>query len=89
MRINIERFGADIINEINELIVKAAVKSKGSDGHSPASADSDGEKPTAEPPDNAGTLLLDATCVPADIHYPTDPRPVSYTHLTLPTIYSV
>jgi len=24
------------------------------------------------PPSNHGTLILDATCVPADIHYPTD-----------------
>jgi len=84
-----ERFGADIINEINELIVKAAVKSKGSDGHPPASADSDGEKPTAEPPDNAGTLLLDATCVPADIHYPTDPGLLNKTREALEEIIDV
>ncbi|MDP3488005.1 MAG: IS5 family transposase [Bacillota bacterium] len=68
-----KRLGKDIINEINELIAVNEAKAKDS-------GDPDGEKKTDEEPDtstpnpeiNSGTLVLDATCAPADIHYPTD-----------------
>jgi hypothetical protein len=71
-----KRLGKDIINEINDLIAKeAAAKSKdddndGSDGKmSKPEKESSGQENLFE---NQGTLLLDATCAPADIHYPTD-----------------
>ena len=71
-----KRLGKDIIIEINELIAKdAAAKSKDDD-----TGGSDGKTTEIEKTasvqenlfENHGTLLLDATCAPADIHYPTD-----------------
>jgi IS5 family transposase len=38
----------------------------------PSAAPSVAPSAAAEPPANSGTLLLDATCAPADIPYPTD-----------------
>jgi IS5 family transposase len=60
-----KRFDAKTLQKINEII--CGVKSK---------KDSDDSGPN-EPPDpsgksNKGTLIVDATCAPADIRYPTD-----------------
>lgn len=55
-----KRLGPDIINEINELICQEQNK----DDDPPSSGDDDIPK--------KGNLLLDATCAPADIRYPTD-----------------
>jgi len=54
------RFPADVMAEINEAIIRRQPKEDNS-----SSYDDD-------PPSNRGTLILDATCSPADIHYPTD-----------------
>lgn len=53
-----KRFPKDSLDEINEIIAKKAIGQK-------LSRDS-------KQPDNKGKLLMDATCVPADITYPTD-----------------
>jgi hypothetical protein len=57
-----KRFGLEAVSQINELIVQKAMESKvatqGSDD------DDDSE--------NKGKLLIDATCAPADITFPTD-----------------
>ena len=79
------RLGAEIINEVNEMIsieaAKKAIdcenkknkKNKKNDKNPPSdvSGNSTGEG-TASAPENQGNLLLDATCAPADIKYPTD-----------------
>lgn len=71
-----KRLGKDIINEINELIAKeAAAKSKNDDSDGSDGKVSQPEKESSSQEnlfENQGTLLLDATCAPADIHYPTD-----------------
>ncbi len=70
-----KRLGKDIINEINELIAKDAAKSKDDDSNRRGGKKSGTKKDSATQEDlleNQGTLLLDATCAPADIHYPTD-----------------
>lgn len=54
------RFPAEAMAEINEAIIQRQSKEDDS-----SSSDDD-------PPSNHGTLILDATCAPADIHYPTD-----------------
>lgn len=78
-----KRLNKDIINEINEMLAKEAARPKPDDddpsgGSTP---DRSGTLPPAEKTDettdkeeveNAGKLILDATCAPADIHYPTD-----------------
>lgn len=75
-----KRLPADILIEINERIALAAIeeeelKKKNGDDSSNGSNSSggDGEK-LQEEAANKGQLILDATCVPADIHYPTDVR---------------
>ncbi len=79
-----KRFGVDFIDSINQLIIeegrkKDDQKERGSDDDSDSSSSSQG---TSLPPSdkgdpdpessNKGKSILDATCTPADIHYPTD-----------------
>lgn len=72
-----KRLGKDLINEINELIAKPAVEPDNNDDNKPSGGD--GEKTFAASTEcennereNQGKLILDATCTPADIHYPRD-----------------
>jgi len=51
-----KRFGLESISAINELIMNIEKEDNGDD----------------DEPKNKGTLLIDATCAPADIRYPTD-----------------
>jgi IS5 family transposase len=76
-----KRFDKDILNEINERIAKEAAKPKSDDDNNKpnkSKSDASGSLPTgnegneAEKGKNVGKLILDATCTPADIHYPTD-----------------
>ncbi|HVI39107.1 MAG TPA: transposase, partial [Anaerovoracaceae bacterium] len=74
-----KRLGSDILIEINELIAKAALeeersgKSKDKNDHPKSSGRKD-EPSKDETPEHQGRLILDATCAPGDIHYPTDIR---------------
>jgi len=71
-----KRFSKEILADINEWIVadameqnpEVAVESSKPENSSDAPQDSDDE---ALPPNN-GKMILDATCTPADIAYPTD-----------------
>ena len=75
------RFDVDFLQNINELIVAehlavaaAAEDNCGDDDTAPpsmgcTSSDDAGDR---EPPQPRGTLMMDATCAPADITYPTD-----------------
>jgi transposase, IS5 family len=56
-----KRFDKDTLAEINESIVRNALEQDKS------ADDNDNEKPS-----NKGKLLVDATCTPADVAYPTD-----------------
>jgi IS5 family transposase len=71
-----KRLGKDIINEVNEMIAKEFAKPKPPDDDSFGNSNPDGPGTSAstgeEKVKNAGKLILDATCAPADIHYPTD-----------------
>lgn len=81
-----KRLGSSIINQVNEWIVEAQTKppAEGDDnddpsggggpGHSSPSGTPKGEGTQKEERPNQGKLLLDATCAPADIAYPTDLR---------------
>jgi IS5 family transposase len=70
-----KRLDKDIINEINEMIANPdrddSDKKPPNDKGTPAGK-LDTTEITNGPQINQGKLLLDATCVPADIHYPTD-----------------
>ena len=64
-----KRLTPEILDEINQMIV-AAAKSNDDPGSSGATGGSSEEK--RPEPENQGTLIVDATCAPADIHFPTD-----------------
>ncbi len=66
-----KRLHLDLLNAINETIVHQAIAESAAhatDRDAPSADDNDDQD---EPP-NQGQLLLDATCAPADIDYPTD-----------------
>lgn len=61
-----KRFNDDILSQVNELLLFQEVSEDSSD------EDKSGDDDDSEPPANQGNLVLDATCAPADIRYPTD-----------------
>ena len=71
-----KRLGKDIINEVNEWVVMEDSDSQDdSDDNLPgggSSTESHSEDQPSETETHHGKLLLDATCAPADIKYPTD-----------------
>lgn len=73
-----KRFTADILKDINRMIVNHQKEAR---GNPPQDGGNSGETPKQEQHDdasgrettkNAGKLIIDATCAPADIKYPTD-----------------
>ena len=66
-----KRFNLETMQDINEMICLAEQENKDQDDDPPPSGT--GESPnTDEHKENKGKLILDATCAPADIRYPTD-----------------
>lgn len=61
-----KRFNKNTLAEINESIVRKAFESE-EQPQDKTSADNDDEKPSTK-----GKLIVDATCTPADVAYPTD-----------------
>lgn len=60
-----KRLTPEVLGEINEMIIEQATK--------PQDDDSDNDNDNdSEPPTNSGTMILDATCAPANIKYPQD-----------------
>lgn len=70
-----KRFPEDMLNRVNESIIKYESKKDDDNDNSPDGT-SGGEvtKKKTEEVKNSGTLIIDATCTPADIQYPTDIR---------------
>ncbi|OQA00440.1 MAG: hypothetical protein BWY69_01712 [Planctomycetes bacterium ADurb.Bin401] len=66
-----KRFSQDILAEVNEWIVKAALANQHQNAKE-NNAKKDSDKDNNQPPENKGKLIIDATCTPADIAYPTD-----------------
>jgi hypothetical protein len=65
-----KRLTPEILAEINQMIVEAGQEDDHHDDNDSCDAGtSDEDKPESK---NKGTLILDATCAPADIHFPTD-----------------
>jgi IS5 family transposase len=82
-----KRIPADLLADLNDYIIGRCnpyAEDENADDDSPDSTPPDPptgqsdenadaqELNESEPPTNRGTLILDATCVPQDIHYPTD-----------------
>lgn len=63
-----KRIGKKTINEINEMIARPTIEKDDDDDK----GDGDNTDMKSKEPGNSGNLILDATCVPADIKYPTD-----------------
>ena len=62
-----KRIGRDLVNKINEVMVK-----KGQKPTDDEVKKKDSDPDLKEKIPNRGKLILDATCAPADIRYPTD-----------------
>ena len=64
-----KRFDKEMLKEINETIVEVAMEdSENKDNIKDESSDDNANNP----PSNKGKMIVDATCTPADIAYPTD-----------------
>lgn len=68
-----KRFNKDILSDINEKIVESAMKRNEEDKvDSPDDPKDESDKDNNDSAPNKGKLIVDATCTPADITYPTD-----------------
>jgi IS5 family transposase len=72
-----KRLSLEFVNQVNEAVVQQMLGEESTEeaaAGAPAAAESDPSEQEDEPPPppNQGQLILDATCAPADIHYPTD-----------------
>ena len=72
-----KRLSDEVLMEVNELIAKDAASPKSKkdkdDDDTPTPSGGSGSKKT-DKDENQGQLILDATCAPGDIRYPTDVR---------------
>lgn len=71
-----KRFSAKILNQVNEKIALATKMEKKDDDENPPTSYGSSRAENEEGVDckKAGKFILDATCTPADIQYPTDTR---------------
>ncbi|MGM0432733.1 MAG: IS5 family transposase [Spirochaetota bacterium] len=72
-----KRITSKMLQDINEEIIRRAKdKNDGDgdagDGDEHSNEESSPREPDEQKPENKGKLLIDATCAPADIRYPTD-----------------
>lgn len=70
-----KRFTADILKDINRMIIEAqkAKQTPPPSGGAPrSSGEGEDRSAGADNRPNAGKMIIDATCAPADIKYPTD-----------------
>jgi len=68
-----KRFDKEMLKDINESIVEVAMENSEDDDVAGASVKDESSDDNANsPPSNKGKMIVDATCTPADIAYPTD-----------------
>lgn len=68
-----KRFDKDMLTSINESIVQGVMEPGGENKAVDTHSDKDqGSKDQNNPPSHRGKMIVDATCTPADIAYPTD-----------------
>ena len=68
-----KRLSEDVLNEINEMIIAYNVQQDDDDSDdSSGDAGQSDQQDSATDSENAGTLILDATCAPQNIKYPQD-----------------
>lgn len=66
-----KRITPDILSDINQMIIEQN-RNDDNRGGSGGSGSVTNDNTEESEPENKGTLILDATCAPADIHFPTD-----------------
>jgi len=69
-----KRFPEDIMNRINEAIIKNSKDDDNDQNSNDTGSNSESDGSEKQEKLNSGTLIIDATCTPADIQYPTDVR---------------
>ena len=67
-----KRLGKDVLAGINEVITSRAMKASSPKEKSSAGKIDDDADPPSDPGNNKGKLIMDASCAPADITFPTD-----------------
>ncbi|MEM1254263.1 MAG: IS5 family transposase, partial [Cyanobacteria bacterium P01_H01_bin.21] len=68
-----KRIGLDLVSAVNESVVQTGMDSAPpSPQESISDTDDDSDPPDPPSRGNQGQLIVDASCAPADIHYPTD-----------------
>ena len=67
-----KRFGQEVLADINDRIVAGAMGRPAAPSGEPSDSDDEDQPSNDAMPTNRGKLLVDATCTPADITYPTD-----------------
>lgn len=68
-----KRLSEDVLNEINEMIIEYNAQKNDDDDHDGnANSDTSDHQDETNESENAGTLILDATCAPQNIKYPQD-----------------
>lgn len=67
-----KRINLELVLEINESVVESAQASLSPSSQEEASKSEDSDPPDKPPGENRGQFIVDATCAPADIRYPTD-----------------
>lgn len=79
-----KRFPADVIAQVNQWIVDSMMHASDDDDRDDGDGDTSGSAEGRPPSDeNHGTLILDASCAPQDIQYPTDVRLLHESRLKL------
>lgn len=86
-----KRFSADILNEVNDMITGVDKKNDDNSQDPPPGGGDVGKDEPVEASDCAksGKMLLDATCTPADIQYPTDVRILNESREKLESIIDI
>lgn len=69
-----KRLGLELIAQVNEAVVRSmlATAPEASEAKQSSDESDNSDNHDDDPPPNQGQLILDATCAPADIRYPTD-----------------
>ncbi|NEP07544.1 MAG: IS5 family transposase, partial [Okeania sp. SIO4D6] len=67
-----KRIGLDLVIAVNESVVPSDMDSAPPSSQESPSSDDDSDPPEPPSSGNQGQLIVDASCAPADIHYPTD-----------------
>ena len=69
-----KRIGFELVLAVNESVVQAGMEPASAEASEKSASEADDDSDPPEPPSSGhqGQLIVDASCAPADIHYPTD-----------------